>query len=387
MDFLDLAAALAQPPDHALAGARAVGHDGEQFIDPLRAERLGGKRQLRLVAQRQLAQRFADREKAVIGAVAAVPGPIGHVDDLGPFLIGVLRLAVRFADQWLPRALGRRPHSRAESLGHVGADRELDHAKARVFSLAAIEQQLFLIARRVRTQRDCPHAVRQMAQAVFQDAQLLVSGGHVAVAELRIEHRALLRPPAVQRLIRLELLVAKQRLALVRLNQRRVHVQRRRGRGLTLLQKVQQRLVHPPETAQFLRHRRNERHPRDRLGRGWIIEPFQPARQRRRRGRRPLALAPPAAFQRPPFGARKQILLDRPQDRRKAAVALQPFDVFHAVAAGQIQENHRQNHLDVEPALAAGRPNMPLDRPAEAAGLDQVEIQGKPGQRRQSMAG
>ena len=105
-----------------------------------------------------------------------------------------------------------------------------------------------------------------MAQAVFQDAQLLVSGGHVAVAELRIEHRALLRPPAVQRLIRLELLVAKQRLALVRLDQRRVHVQRRRGRGLTLLQKVQQRLVHPPETAQFLRHRRINAIPATALG-------------------------------------------------------------------------------------------------------------------------
>ncbi len=53
----------------------------------------------------------------------------------------------------------------------------------------------------------------------------------------------------------------------------------------------------------------------------------------------------------------------------------------------KIQENHRQNHLDVEPALAAGRPNIPLDRPTEAAGVDQVKIQRKPGKRRQSMAG
>ena len=75
------------------------------------------------------------------------------------------------------------------------------------------------------------------------------------------------------------------------------------------------------------------------------------------------------------------------QDRRKAAVALQPFDVFDAVAAGEVQENHRQNHLDVEPALAAGRPHMPPDRRAEPAGLDQVEIQRKTGQRGQSMAG
>ena len=226
-----------------------------------------------------------------------------------------------------------------------------------------------------------------MAQAVLHDAQLLVPGGHVAVAELRIEHRALFRPPAVQRLIRLEPLVAEQRVALVRLDQRRVHVQRRRRRGLVLLHEAQQRLVHPPQAAQCLRHRRNERRSRHRLRRRRIMEPLQPARQRRRRGHRPLALAPPALLQRPPFGARQQILLDRLQDRRKAAVALQPLEVFDAVAAGQVQENHRQNHLDVEPALAAGRPHMPPDRRAEPAGLDQLEIQRKTGQRGQSMAG
>src|SRR4051794_38930716 len=37
-----------------------------------------------------------------------------------------------------------------------------------------------------------------MAQAFFHDAQLLVSGRHIAVTELRIEHRALFRPPTVR---------------------------------------------------------------------------------------------------------------------------------------------------------------------------------------------
>ena len=36
MDFLALAAALAQPPDHLVAGVLAVGHDAEQFVNPLR---------------------------------------------------------------------------------------------------------------------------------------------------------------------------------------------------------------------------------------------------------------------------------------------------------------------------------------------------------------
>ena len=122
-----------------------------------------------------------------------------------------------------------------------------------------------------------------------------------------------------------------------------------------------------------------DRRSRHGFGRRPIVEPLQPARQCRRRGRRALALAPPAAPQRPPFGARKQILLDRRQNRRKAVVALQPFDVFDAIAARQIHEDHRQNHLDVEPALAAGHAHMTPDRRAQPAGLYQLEIQRKTG--------
>src|SRR5271167_3633983 len=66
MDLFALAAALAQPPDHLIAGKRAVGHNAKQLIEALLTERLGGKRQLPLVAQQQLPQRFADRQEAVI---------------------------------------------------------------------------------------------------------------------------------------------------------------------------------------------------------------------------------------------------------------------------------------------------------------------------------
>src|ERR1700686_4404235 len=106
---------------------------------PLLAKLLGGKRQLRLVAQRQLAQRFADRQKAVIGPLAAVSGPTRDVANLGPFLIGLLRLIIHPTDQRLPGVLRRRQHGGAKSLGHVRADRERDDAKARVFPLAAIQ--------------------------------------------------------------------------------------------------------------------------------------------------------------------------------------------------------------------------------------------------------
>src|SRR5271156_235427 len=51
MHFLALAAALAKPSDHVVAGALRVGHDAKQFMAAVLAERLGGKRQFRLVAE------------------------------------------------------------------------------------------------------------------------------------------------------------------------------------------------------------------------------------------------------------------------------------------------------------------------------------------------
>src|SRR4051812_8946608 len=72
MDLLALAAASAQPPDHLIAWQRAVGDEAEQLEAPPGGELLGGKRQLRGIVQIQLAQRFADRQEAVVGALPAV---------------------------------------------------------------------------------------------------------------------------------------------------------------------------------------------------------------------------------------------------------------------------------------------------------------------------
>src|SRR5271169_5409671 len=99
MDFLALAAALAQPPDHAVARSLPVGHDAKQLVNPLLTKHLRGKRQLRLVAQRQLAQRFTHRQKAIIGLLAAVSGPVRDIANLSPFLVALLRLVVHPADQ------------------------------------------------------------------------------------------------------------------------------------------------------------------------------------------------------------------------------------------------------------------------------------------------
>ena len=82
--------------------------------------------------------------------------------------------------------------------------------------------------------------------------------------------------------------------------------------------------------------------------------------------------------------ARQQIPLNRLQHRGNAAVVLKPFQVLHAVAAGQVQEDHRHGHLDVQPALRAGNPDMLADGRRQAAAVDQVEIQRQTAQRSQT---
>src|SRR5271170_3277308 len=105
MNFLALAAARAQPPDHLVAGLLLVGYHAEQFVGAFGSERLGRKRQARFIAERQLAQRFADRQEAVIRPLFAVSGPVGNVTNLRPFLVRLVRLAIEHADQRLPFAL------------------------------------------------------------------------------------------------------------------------------------------------------------------------------------------------------------------------------------------------------------------------------------------
>jgi hypothetical protein len=72
------------------------------------------------------------------------------------------------------------------------------------------------------------------------------------------------------------------------------------------------------------------------------------------------------------------------QHRGKAAVLLEPFKILHAVAAGQVQEDHRQRHLDVQPPLGAGNPDRLADRCRQATAMQQVEIQRQTGQRGQT---
>ena len=121
-----------------------------------------------------------------------------------------------------------------------------------------------------------------MRQRGLQHPQLLVPGGNIPVAELRVQDRALLSPETVQRLIGLEPFVAVQRIPLVGLDQRGVHVQRRRRRGLVCLNAAEQRLIDLPQAAELLRHVRNDRGAGDRFRHGRVVKPLQPRRGGRR---------------------------------------------------------------------------------------------------------
>jgi len=63
------------------------------------------------------------------------------------------------------------------------------------------------------------------------------------------------------------------------------------------------------------------------------------------------------------------------QHRRKAAVLLQTLQVRQAVAVGEVQENHRKHHLDIQPSLAADDLHVLADRRRQPTAVDQLEIQ------------
>ena len=159
MDFLALAAALAQPPSRPRRRPCGWSRRRTVYRPPSgRTPRWETAASPRRPAPVGAAVRGSRESGNRRGCGCARPN--GRVDELGPFLIGVLRLAVRFAVSGL-HALGGSARARGKPRSRQ-RDGGLDHGEAQSCP-RAIEQQLFLMARRVRTQRDCPHAVRRIA--------------------------------------------------------------------------------------------------------------------------------------------------------------------------------------------------------------------------------
>jgi hypothetical protein len=173
-----------------------------------------------------------------------------------------------------------------------------------------------------------------------------------------VQHDALFGPPAVQRLVGLEPLVAGQCFAFVGFDQRGVHVQGRHRHLSVRLEKSEQRLVDLPQGADRLSHRRDDRAARRaRLTGCGVMKPGQPHRRGRRHGAPPR----PARPQRSAVGARQQPALNLAHHLDKAGVLLQPLQILQTVAARQVQHDQRHDHLEVEPALLPGDPDMLSD--------------------------
>src|SRR5208337_646218 len=291
--FLALTAALALPADQFVARQRAVGDEAEQLVAAQRRKAHRREGQLLGIAEIEFTQRLADRQKAVARRRLAHARPVRHVADFRPLLAGGIALAIDDPIERLPGRLGQLRHRLPELRRHVRPDGEFDHPEAPVLALGAILQKILLIGSRIRAQVELPHAGRKQARRLFENAQLLMPRRHVAVAELRMHNQALLGPPAIERLIGLEVLVAVQRRPLVRLNERGVHVERRLRRRMLRLNRLQKIAVHPPQARHALVRRRDERPsgfpPRLLAG---IVKPRKPPARRMRRGQRARPLPP-----------------------------------------------------------------------------------------------
>ena len=188
----------------------------------------------------------------------AVGYPVWYEVHLRPLLTCLDPGGAQSAVRGMPVLFGNLGHRAPELRRHVDAYRKLDHSEALVSALGAVPQQLVLIPSRVRPQHHLVHRTRQMLQRFGQHSQLLIASRYVAVPKLRMHYQLSLGPVGRQRLIRLVLLLAVERLLLVRLHQRGVHslprtrygVQRGLSAGRTALYEAHHIGVHLMQTPQ-----------------------------------------------------------------------------------------------------------------------------------------
>jgi hypothetical protein len=169
-----------------------------------------------------------------------------------------------------------------------------------------------------------------------------------------VHNQALLGPPDVQWLVRLEVLVAVQRLLLEALHQRGIHVQRgdlHRHAALDCRHEVAVDLAKPTQMLVGPRDECLARLAPLLLAR--VMEPLQVAKDGRRRRHRPGALLPLATIDRTPFPPRQPGKLDPPHDPAEAVVRLQHAQVIDTVAASDVHADQRHDNLAVRPTLTS----------------------------------
>ena len=331
----------------------------------------------------RLPYHFPHRQVTVLTALFAAADSVGHKTDLRPLPAGLLAPAGRFPVLVPPVGFAHFRHAFLEFRGHVAADGKLDPPKT-TDPIVAIAQQVVLIARRVRPQTDPLHPLRQPLQRLFQDPQLVLAGAHVPVAKLAVEHYFLLGPVSVQRLIRLEPLVAVKRFLLAGLHQRGVHIQGGRALRPAALQLRDQVGVDPPQTPQRLIGLRDEGPPRlSQLLLFGLVIPGQIAEHRRRRRHAAPPFLAKTSLERsslPPGQSRR---LHSAQHARKSGVLLEHLQVADVFSARQVQQHQSHHQLVIRPSLLSlSQLHMASDRFHQPGHPSQIPVQRQTRQRR-----
>ena len=186
--------------------------------------------------------------------------------------------------------------------------------------------------------------------------------------------QALLGPPGVERLIGLEVLVAVERFALLRLDERSVHVERRLRHRMLRPGCPQKLAVHPPQAGDAAARGRDERPsglPPRLLAR--VVKPRKPPARRIRRGQRARPLPSPAPRLGPPLPPAPPVRLRRPHKPAQPGVRLQSVEIIETLTPGKVQQDQRRRHLPIAPALSATHRDMTRHRPIQSGRAPQLQ--------------
>ncbi len=88
----------------------------------------------------------------------------------------------------------------------------------------------------------------------------------------------------------------------------------------------------------------------------------------------------------PTFPAHQQPPLNRIHGRGKAGVRLQAFQVLDPITPAQIEGDHRDDHLHIQPALPPRHPHLAPHRSRQSRCLNQIKVNTNPGKTRQIAA-
>ena len=218
---------------------------------------------------------------------------------------------------------------------------------------------LLLISRRVAAQHHTADLVGKLQQRLLKPAPVVELRRHIAVAHLKPRNHAKFRAERDQRLVAplprnrtRRRTVCRQAGALARSDDRRIKVDGHRDRAGLPHPFPNKATGHLPEKAVTVTARRDERHPLLALSvmHPRNVETVQPVPDRARRREATLATATEPTRKRA-AGDTEQLRLEPANQSAKTTVRLQNLNVRYTVETRYVQNQNRQHHLTVAPAL------------------------------------